>query len=165
MSNKKTNKSPASERKEKSRKNLEQDFGPQMIFNIDDEVNMRLREICVHFGHLDMLTKQKHLARNFNESIADIINYYYITQIVTPQNKDIKSLIKAFKTTWRYAYKNKDSNNKEDIKSTLIENKKIKPILISNKSKKNDEWTEDDVENILNTTNVLNIIAKNNTKK
>ncbi|EPS9066827.1 hypothetical protein ACVMVJ_003350 [Providencia stuartii] len=159
---------PASERKKESRKNLSSKFGPQVVLNMSPYVNTRFRKICEHFGYPGMSTKTRHLAKGFNHSIAKIIDYYYITQVISPNNDEIKDLIKKFKIVWRYTYCNEDIKSIEDVINKIKKKKYKKPFLIrkEKKEKRNiNNWVENDIKNMLDTDNILKIINENNKVK
>lgn len=159
---------PASERKKESRKNLVSNFGPQVILNMSPDVNIRFREICEHFGYPDMSSKTRHLAKGFNHSIAKIIDYYYITQVISPNSNDIKDLIKKFKIVWRYTYCNKNIKSIEDVINKIEENNHQRPFLIRKGRTKKwniNNWVENDINNMLDTDNILKIINENNKVK
>ncbi|WP_374448484.1 hypothetical protein [Providencia sp.] len=159
---------PASERKKESRKNLVSNFGPQVILNMSPGVNIRFRKICEHFGYPDMSSKTRHLAKGFNHSIAKIIDYYYITQVISPNNNDIKDLIKKFKIVWHYTYNKNTLNNTEFVLNKLEKNNHNRPKLIRNGRYKRINiinWTEKDINNMLDTDNILKIINENNKVK
>lgn len=159
---------PASERKKESRKNLLSKFGPQVVLNMNPDVNIRFRKICEHFGYPDMSSKTRHLAKGFNHSIAKIIDYYYITQVISPNNNDIKDLIKKFKIVWRYTYCNKNIKSIEDVINKIEENNHQRPFLIRKGRMKKwniHNWVENDINNMLDTDNILKIINENNKVK
>lgn len=159
---------PASERKKESRKNLLSKFGPQVVLNMSPDVNIRFRKICENFGYPDMSSKTRHLAKGFNHSIAKIIDYYYITQVISPNNNEIKDLIKKFKIVWRYTYCNKNIKSIEDVINKIEENNHQRPFLIRKGRMKKwniHNWVENDINNMLDTDNILKIINENNKVK
>ena len=113
----------------------------------------------------------------------NIIDYYYITTIITPKKENTKLLIKAFKAVWKECVSKKKifilkndfeslqdgKDKKRIIKSLkLIANKMTKsphlilPYLLNNDFDNRDKntWTQNDILNLLDTPTVINKIDK-----
>lgn len=86
-----------------SRENRLKKLGAPFTINMHDKNKTRLREICVHFGHDDMMEREKATGRIFSQTIMNVVDYYYITSIINPKNENKKSLIKTFKIIWKLA--------------------------------------------------------------
>ncbi|QXX84392.1 hypothetical protein J6836_08470 [Providencia sp. R33] len=112
--------------KQMSRANKEESLGKEFSINMHDYVKNRLREISVNFGHSDMMTREQKTGRIFSQTIMNIIDYYYITAIITPKKENTKLLIKAFKAVWKECVsKNKIFILRKDFESLKDgENKK-----------------------------------------
>ncbi|HCM62357.1 MAG TPA: hypothetical protein DIT05_07385 [Morganella sp. (in: Bacteria)] len=130
-----------------------------------------------------MNTQQKATGRIFSKTIMNIVDYYYITTVITPKHKNIKLLIKAFKAVWKECIsKNKIFILKNDFES-LGDNKEKKRIeeilkLIANEmtesthlippylfnnhfdERNKNTWTLNDVLYLLNTKSVINKIEQ-----
>ena len=167
--------------KQISRANKEKSLGKEFSINMHDYVKDRLREISVNFGHSDMMTREQKTGRIFSQTIMNIIDYYYITTIITPKKENTKLLIKAFKAVWKECISKKkifilkkDFESRQDgkdkkriIKSLeLIANKMTKsshlipPYLLNNHFDNRDKntWTQNDILNLLDTQTVINKI-------
>ncbi|HEF8771689.1 TPA: hypothetical protein RG734_000656 [Providencia stuartii] len=170
-------------RAETSREKRKEELGSPFTINMHDENKKRLREICVHFGHEDMKTREKATGKFFSQTIMNVVDYYYITVIITPKNNSTKSLINAFKAVWKLctsqnntfilkkdfeSLKNKKAKKTIEDILQLIANKMTKrkhhipPYLINNKFDERDinKWTPKDVLYLLDTQNVISKIDR-----
>ncbi len=84
-----------------SRENRLKKLGAPFTINMHDKNKTRLREICVHFGHDDMMEREKATGRIFSQTIMNVIDYYYITAVIESKNDNVKLLINTFKIIWK----------------------------------------------------------------
>lgn len=170
-------------RADKSRSDRKTENGDPFSVNMHEKNKIRLKEICVHFGHEDMLTRQKATGRIFSKTIMNVVDYYYITAIITPKNDNTKLLINAFKAVWKLCIsQNKTFILKKDFES--LKNKKekkrieevlqltankmteskhyIPPYLFNNHFDKRNKkiWVPNDILNLLDTQTVITKIDK-----
>ncbi|EEJ3798575.1 MULTISPECIES: hypothetical protein [Morganellaceae] len=171
-----------------SRENRLKKLGAPFTINMHDKNKTRLREICVHFGHDDMMERKKATGRIFSQTIMNVIDYYYITAVIESKNDNVKLLINTFKIIWKECVLKKnifilkkefeilpDHKEKKTIKKELEsiaksmteENYFIPPYIVDNNFDKRDitTWTPLDILYLLDTQSVISKIKKLNKLK
>ena len=171
-----------------SRENRLKKLGAPFTINMHDKNKTRLREICVHFGHDDMMEREKATGRIFSQTIMNVIDYYYITAVIESKNDNVKLLINTFKIIWKECVLKKnifilkkefeilpDHKEKKTIKKELEsiaksmteENYFIPPYIVDNNFDKRDitTWTPLDILYLLDTQSVISKIKKLNKLK
>ncbi|HGD3319154.1 hypothetical protein AB7309_12015 [Providencia manganoxydans] len=171
-----------------SRENRLKKLGAPFTINMHDKNKTRLREICVHFGHDDMMERKKATGRIFSQIIMNVIDYYYITAVIESKNDNVKLLINTFKIIWKECVLKKnifilkkefeilpDHKEKKTIKKELEsiaksmteENYFIPPYIVDNNFDKRDitTWTPLDILYLLDTQSVISKIKKLNKLK
>lgn len=171
-------------RAETSREKRKEDLGAPFTINMHDKNKKRLREICVHFGHDGMMEREKATGRIFSQTIMSVVDYYYITTVIEPENDNAKLLINTFKMIWKECVLNKNifilkkefetlPNNKkktikkelESIAKSMTEEKYfIPPYIVDNDFDEREitVWKPSDILYLLNTQSVINKIKKLN---
>ncbi|OPW99093.1 hypothetical protein BZK41_05380 [Citrobacter sp. A316] len=149
-----------------SRENLEEEIGSAFSINMNKQVKARLRELCVFYGHEDMLTRKSGTGRRFSDVLARLIDAHYIAYVFKPQTDPAKKLIKAFKHVHLLKMRGKDN---ETIKESMIDKGFDKPGAIADvlTDPKMDPkaWSEKDVEKMLNPEKVLKLLMKIESKQ
>ncbi|MEY0960121.1 hypothetical protein AB7188_14620 [Providencia rettgeri] len=171
-----------------SRENRLKKLGAPFTINMHDKNKTRLREICVHFGHDDMMEREKATGRIFSQTIMNVIDYYYITAVIESKNDNVKLLINTFKIIWKECVLKKnifilkkefeilpDHKEKKTIKKELEsiaksmteKNYFIPPYIVDNDFDKRDitTWTPLDILYLLDTQSVISKIKKLNKLK
>ncbi|MEY0876662.1 hypothetical protein [Providencia manganoxydans] len=171
-----------------SRENRLKKLGAPFTINMHDKNKTRLREICVHFGHDDMMEREKATGRIFSQTIMNVIDYYYITTVIESKNDNAKLLINTFKTIWKECVLNKNIFILKNEFETLPDNKEkkiiegelksiaksmtktkcfIPPYIVDNDFDKRDitTWTPLDILYLLDTQSVISKIKKLNKLK
>lgn len=144
-----------------SRENLEEKIGSAFTINMNEQVKARLRELCVFYGHEDMLTRKSGTGRRFSDVLARLIDAHYIAYVFKPRTAPAKKLIKAFKFVHLLKMKGKDN---ETIKESMIAKGFDRPGAIADVliDKKLDPklWTDKDIERMLHPARVLRLLMK-----
>ncbi|YCI27596.1 hypothetical protein M1E08_11590 [Erwinia sp. PK3-005] len=159
MKNKKT--SDAVSRVVASRENLEKEIGSAFSINMNEQVKERLRELCVFYGHKDMLTRKSRTGRRFSDVLARLIDAHYIAYVFKPQTDPAKKLIKAFKFIHLLKMSGQDN---ETIKELMTQKNVCRPGFLKrtsiDKTENSKEWTVDDIEKMLQPEKVLKLLKK-----
>lgn len=144
-----------------SRENLEEEIGSAFSINMNEQVKARLRELCVLYGHEDMLTRKSGTGRRFSDVLARLIDAHYIVYVFKPRTDPAKKLIKAFKFVHLLKMRGKDD---KAIKESMIDKDFDRPGAIADnltdKSLDRKIWTDKDIEKMLNPAKVLRLLMK-----
>ncbi|MEB7499248.1 hypothetical protein NGC23_03510 [Leclercia pneumoniae] len=144
-----------------SREKLEEEIGSAFSINMNAQVKARLRELCVFYGHEDMLTRKSGTGRRFSDVLATLIDAHYIVYVFNPRTAPAKELIRVFKHVHRLKMRGKDN---EIIRETMIDRGFDRPGAIADvlTDQKMDPkaWTEKDVEKMLNPARVQRLLVK-----
>ncbi|EAA8777188.1 hypothetical protein ATP99_04865 [Salmonella enterica] len=144
-----------------SREKLEEEIGSAFSINMSDDVKTRLRELCVLYGHQDMLDRISGTGRRFSEVLATLIDAHYIVYVFNPRTDPAKELIRVFKHVHRLKMRGKDN---ETIRETMIDRGFDRPgaiaDVLTDQKMAPKAWTEKDVEKMLNPARVLRLLVK-----
>lgn len=144
-----------------SRENLEEEIGSAFSINMNERVKMRLRELCVFYGHEDMLTRKSRTGRCFSDVLARLIDAHYITYVFKPRTDQAKELIRVFKLVHRLKMRGKDNAT---IKVSMIDKGFDRPFAIADlPTDKNLDpklWIDTDIERMLQPEKVLKLLMK-----
>lgn len=144
-----------------SRENLEEEIGSAFTINMNEQVKMRLRELCVFYGDEDMLTRKSGTGRRFSKVLARIIDAHYITYVFKPRTDQAKELIRVFKLVHRLKMRGKDNST---IKESMIDKGFNRPAAIADlPTDKNLDpklWTDTDIKRMLYPAKVLKLLIK-----
>ena len=142
-----------------SRENLEEEIGSTFSINMNKQVKARLRELCVFYGHEDMLTRKSGTGRRFSDVLARLIDAHYIAYVFKPQTDPAKKLIKAFKHVHILKMRGKDN---ETIKESMIHKEFDRPgaiaDILTDKNLDPKLWTDKDIERMLHPEKVLKLL-------
>ncbi|MGY2796135.1 hypothetical protein ACVWV0_000311 [Ewingella americana] len=144
-----------------SRENLEEEIGNAFSINMNEQVKARLRELCMFYGHEDMLTRKSRTGRRFSDVLARLIDAHYITYVFKPRTDQAKGLIRVFKLVHRLKMRGKDNAS---IKETMIDKGFDRPFAIADlPTDKNLDpklWIDADIERMLYPAKVLKLLMK-----
>lgn len=144
-----------------SRENLEEEIGSAFSINMNERVKARLRELCVFYGHEDMLTRKSRTGRRFSDILARLIDAHYITYVFKPRTDQAKELIRVFKLVHRLKMRGKDNAT---IKESMIDKGFDRPFAIADlptyKNLDPKLWIDKDIERMLYPAKVLKLLMK-----
>ena len=154
-------KQDAVRRVKSSREKLAKEIGSAFSINMSDDVKTRLRELCVLYGHQDMLDRISGTGWRFSEVLATLIDAHYVAYVFKPQTAPAKKLIKVFKHVHLLKMRGKDNKT---IKESMIDKGFDRPGAIADalidKTQDPKLWTDKDIERMLHPEKVLKLLMK-----
>ncbi|EEM6929511.1 hypothetical protein GKU83_20585 [Salmonella enterica] len=154
-------KQDAVRRVKSSREKLAKEIGSAFSINMSDDVKTRLRELCVLYGHQDMLDRISGTGWRFSDVLATLIDAHYVAYVFRPRTAPAKELIRVFKHIHRLKMKGKDN---ETIKEYMIDKGFDRPgaiaDVLTDKNLDRKLWTDKDIEKMLHPAKVLKLLMK-----
>ncbi|CNH70667.1 hypothetical protein [Yersinia intermedia] len=147
------------QRQFESRTRLKQEFGSPISINLDECTKERLVEI---FNKVASLDPKGSLASKRSKAVGELINQYYIDNILNKGNSISEEIYETYNKIWEYNF---DKIPHTEIISKLNEEAIKIPCKGKDTGKtilKNRQWNSTDIEKISSTSYVVDLIINCN---